>query len=318
MQLRLIDPDLIRMIAETARNAEEDQMEFVFDDEPLEHILYGIGERGPTSASLYDADRRCVREIRAALKQGSIEAAINSCAALAARDSPISVGMCSQLAAILRAIIPQVPNPILPGDLGPLRPLLEKIWETAVEKQHVDLQKAIGSPLYRWYEHHGIYNKAHGILGRLLEISAEQGDLFEEAICWNNLGFEHLLEGRFKEAMPHFDRAARLFEQIGDQAQCANSRSNRWICRFELGITENLDQVETELQKLAELLGRWRFWQARKPLILLARISEQRGRIREAVELVKRAIQSAARSGTRYPEADAEYLGRLEAALASG
>ncbi len=317
MQLRLIDPDLIRMLAETALSAEEDQMEFVFDDESLEHILYGIGEQGPTPAGFYDVERRYIREIRTALRQDNAEEVIKACAALAACDCPVSVGVCVQLSAILTAIVPQVPNPILPVDLEPLRPLLEKIWETAVKRQHTTLQREIGSPLYRWYEHHGMYDEARHILGRLLEISAEQGDLFREAILRNNLGFEHLLEGHFAEAIPDFDTAASLFEQAGDHAQGANSRANYWICRFEIGDTENLEQVEKELQELAGVLSRSGFWQARKPLILLARISEQHGQIGEAIELVKQAVQSATGSGTRYPETDAEYLARLEAALAS-
>lgn len=317
MQLRLMDPDLIRKLAETNGEAREGQLEFVFDDESLEHILYGDRGEGPTPAGLFGIGNRHVQEMRAALRLGNHDAVVADCAALAACGCPLSIGTCRELAAVLKTIVPQVPNPVLRVELGPLRPLLEKIWDIAIEKADTDLQKQGSAPLYRWYEHQGMYDDARRILNRLIEINTEQGELSGEAVSRNNLGFEYLLEGRFQEAMEHFEKAARLFEQVGSLAQCANSRANHWICLFERGETGNLDQAETELEKLAESLTHFHFWQARKPYVLLARISEKRGRLRKAVELVKRAIQSAAGSGTRYPETDAEYLKSLEAKLAS-
>jgi tetratricopeptide (TPR) repeat protein len=151
----------------------------------------------------------------------------------------------------------------------------------------------------------------------MVEINAEQGDISDDAVCRNNLGFEYLLEGRFQEAMVHFDRAVRLFEITRDSPERANSRSNHWICLFELGETGNLKQAEEELQELAETLTQAHYWQARKPFILLARISEQKGNLRKAVAYVKRAIRCGTGSGTRYPDTDREYLRRLESGLAS-
>jgi tetratricopeptide (TPR) repeat protein len=194
---------------------------------------------------------------------------------------------------------------------------MEKIWETAVGKQDINLQQQSGGAIYRWYEHQGIYSEARRVLTRLVEIHAERGEIHDEAVCRNNLGFEYLLERRFQEAMVHFDRAAKLFERIGDSGEGANSRSNYWICLFERGEPGDLRRAEEELEVLAETLTHAHFWQARKPLTLLAKISEQRGKLRKAIEFAKRAIQCGTGSGTRYPETDAEYMRGLESRLAS-
>ena len=160
-----------------------------------------------------------------------------------------------------------------------------------------------------------MYEDARGILARPVEIHANCGESFEEAVSRNNLGFEYFLEGRFDEAMVHFEAAANLFDEIGNIPQRDNSRANRWNCLFERGGTGHLERAEAELEELFESLSEYGFWQARKPLVLLARIHEKRGRFRKAIETAKRAIQCARDSGTRYPETDAEYLKHLEGKL---
>jgi tetratricopeptide (TPR) repeat protein len=311
MNLCLFDPNLMQSILKPDQRAEGNPIELVFDDEPLDRILYGIGETGPTPASYYAVGRLYLRQISEALTKKNQAAVIEACADLAACKCPISIGMCSRLAAIFGTIIPMVPNPVLSIDLRPLRPLLELIWEIALSKGNDALKAQIAIPLFRWFEHYGIYDEARRILSIDAHISADQGDRNGEAISLNNLGFEYLLEDRFPEALPYFDRAARLFEQTGAKAEQANSRANYLICMFQNIDVSDAGPLEAELQQLAELLRRRGFWQERKPLILLARIREKQGKIDEAIELVKRAIKSATGSGTRYPEEDAQYLGRL-------
>lgn len=134
----------------------------------------------------------------------------------------------------------------------------------------------------------------------------------DEAITLNNLAFEYLLEGRFKEALLQFEEAANLFQTLGIPAQSANSRANYWICKFESSHLDATDQVEAELRSLAETLTRARYWQARKPMILLARLAEQLGDLDESILCVEKAIQACKGSRTRYPETDAQYLQRLK------
>jgi hypothetical protein len=67
---------------------------------------------------------------------------------------------------------------------------------------------------------------ARRVLTTLLDINIEEGDRPEEAVATNNLAFEYLLEGRYQEGIPGFERAATIFEEIGDAAQSANSHAN--------------------------------------------------------------------------------------------
>lgn len=311
MDPRWLDLDLIHRLAGTNGRVRGGQLKFAFEKKTAQSTAGGEDE----SDRIQGADQGYVRRIFQALEECDYGAVVAACAELAACGCPISRGMCWELATVLKCIVPQVPNPVLRTDLGPLRPLLDRIWTAAVENGDTDLMRHSGPALYRWYEHQGMYEDARRILTRLVEVHAECGDFGEEAVSRNNLGFEYFLEGRFHEAIRHFETAADLFEEIGDIAQRDNSRANRWNCLFELGETARIGRAEMELEELAESLSQYHLWQARKPLILLARIQEKRGRLRQAAELVRRAIQSAQGSGTRYPETDAEYLKRLEAKL---
>jgi tetratricopeptide (TPR) repeat protein len=306
------DLDLFGSDFTTELPSGEDRPPIVFDDEPLDHILYGIGTAGPTPASLYTRAREVLIDIHRACRQGEVQVAIHGAAILAAEDCLISADMCSELAGILTELVPQVPNPILKFDLRPLCPLLEKIWRIGCEGKNKPLLKKSAAPLYRWYEHHKFYDKARRVLTTLLEIHVEEGDRSVQAVARNNLAFEYLLEGRYQEGIPGFERAAAIFEEIGDAAQSANSRANCWTCRFESGESIDIDDAELELPRLSEVLSKAGFWQVRKPLILLARLAEQRGEIGEAIALVRRAITACKRSGTRYPEIDWAYLEKLK------
>ena len=286
--------------------------EIVFDDEPLETVLYGQHGGGKTPASLFGRAREFVSWVREAHRAGDMGTVIDICKVLAARDTSISLGMGSELAHILTEIVPQCPNPVLRYDLAPLCPLLEKIWELALKTENIALQERIAVPSYRCHEHYGQFAEAQRVLRWILEISRRTGNRRDEAIYLNNLGFEYLLEGRYRKALHDFDEAAHLFEAIDDSTQHANSRANYWTCKFESSELDATDQVEKELRGLAKTLSRWKTWQARKPMVVLARIAEQRGDLEDAIRWQEKAIKACEGSGTRYPETDAEYLQRLK------
>ncbi|MBN1567783.1 MAG: tetratricopeptide repeat protein [Acidobacteria bacterium] len=285
--------------------------ELVFDDEPLEHILYGKGGKGPTPAGLFRKSREYMDGIHEAYAKGDIQTVIDASRQLMSDDCTISMGVCFRIAGLMKKIVPHIPNPVMPFDLTPLQPLLEKIWQIAAENGDAALQKTAGSSLYQWYQHHRHYEKARIILRELIEIHIRDGDRSEEAVMRNNYAFEYFLEGRFQEAIPEFEKAAMIFEETGETGQCANSRSNSWMCRFESGDLPETERVEAELRRLAEILEHRKYWQARKPLILLARIAERHSRIKEAISLVRQAMEACRHANTRYPEMDGEYLAYL-------
>ena len=116
-----------------------------------------------------------------------------------------------------------------------------------------------------------------------------------------------MLEGRFSEAIPLFEEAARMFEQLNITFQYANSRANYWICRVNLDDIDDMEGIEAELKALLKILSQSGQWHERKPLILLAQIEERRGNIKEAIDLVEQAIKSSRYSNTHYPEQDVIY-----------
>ena len=295
-----------------SRQWDSETPEIVFDDQPLGCVLYGQAGDGQTPASLFRHARGFVNLARDAYRAGEVGTVIDVCKVLAAGDISISLGMCFDLAGVLTRIVPQIPNPVLQYDLAPICPLLEKIWELALERNNESLLLSIAWPSFRCHEHYGQYEKARKVLRWLLETSRHNGNRREEALILNNLGFEYLLEGRIQEALHDFEEAANLFESLAIPEESANSRTNCWICKFESSDLDVSDQVETELRSLEKILTRANYWQARKPMILLARIAEQRGDLEESILWVEKAIQTCEGSGTRYPETDAQYLQRLK------
>ncbi len=285
---------------------------FIFDDEPIERILYDKSLEGPTVANLYLQAREFVARIENAYKEGNIQDAIAMASELGSNGNPISLGMCSRLIVIMKSIVPDYPRPIMIFDLQPLEPLLDHIWKMALDKEDKALQHIFGSILYRWYEHYGKYHEAREVLGRLIEISRELKDQFYEAIYLNNFAFEFMLEGRHQEAIPLFDKAASMFKQLNNTLQYANSRANYWTCRVNLNDIGDTEGTEAELKTLLKMLSQAGLHYNRKPLILLAQIEERRGNIKEASNLVKQAIKSSRDSNTRYTEEDVEYLDCLK------
>ena len=297
------------------REWNQEKPALVFDDQPLECLLYGQPGAEHTPVSMFSGARKLVDFVKEMNKKEDSQTVINLCKELAAEDLWLSVGMCFELIKMLSVFVPQIPNPVLRVNLTPLCPLLEKMRGIGLEKKDKALLEGMSTMAYRCFEHCGQYEKARDVLRWMLESSRQRGRRYNEAIALNNLAFEYLLEKRFKEALADFGEAANLFQILGSSAQSANSRANYWTCRFESSDIEDLDQAETELINLEVILTRSNSWQERKPLILLAKIAERRGDLKEGIGYVHKAIEACKGSGTRYPELDGNYLMRLKEKL---
>lgn len=289
-----------------------DSLELVFDDEPMERLLYGEELPGPTPANLFLPGLKHVRQISQACDEGDIPGVLEKVREFQQEKYPLSLEVCYRLMKIMRELVPNCPNPRIEHDLTPLGPLLEEMWTLAQKEKNETLKEVLGMVLVRWYEHHQQYKDARVVLNVLMEKSREKGDQADEAIILNNYAFEYLLEGRWQEAIPLFHQAAMMFMDSGDEYEYANALANYWICRFECADLENLEEVEEELETLRGILRRRTGWHARKPLILLAKIEEIRGNIGAAIQLVEQAIESCRDSKTRYAELDANYLRDLQ------
>ena len=308
------DDDIFLLIASNLAQVTEggERTQFFFDDEPLESILYGKPTNGPTQANLFLPVREQIDAIVKAYKAGNIEETTRLSAALGYSSSDISIGMCHEIASIMKNIIPDYTNAIITFDLSSLRTLLEKIWRQSLSVKNRELQKSVGNPMYRWYEHHKKYHDARMVLKKLIRIFREEKRRSSEGILINNFAFEYWLEGNPKDAMPWFRKAESIFKKIKDTFNKANTRVNYLMCKFALDELEDTEEIENELKEITTVLSSSGLWHERKAWMLLAKIEERRGNIDEAIALVKKAIESAKNSNSRYPEEDKEYLRQLQ------
>lgn len=292
---------------------QEEMLELCFDDEPLDRILYGKKLKGPSRANLFWPALEYSQRIRSAFKEENIEEVLEMASELSSKAHKFSTGMCFDLAMIMKSIIPQYPNPVIETDLRKLCLLLEQMWNHALKTKDIALQRIVGDSLYRLYEHHHQYEDARRVLTRLTEIYREAQHRHDEAAMINNFAYGYLLERRWKEAVPLFEKAARIFEENGDIMDSANSRANYWTCRFECDDFKEMNEMEAELKELVKILRRSAIWHKRKPFILLARIEESKGYLAAAILFVKQAIETSGEAKIRDTELDRRYLKDLRA-----
>jgi tetratricopeptide (TPR) repeat protein len=305
-------PDFLRDLGLIPSENLDPPPEIFFDDEPLERILYGQELQGPTRANLFYPATELARKILRASLEGKMEDILENASRLAGPEHPLSLGVCFELTEIMRAIVPDYPNPILPFDLSSLGPLLRRIWNYSLEPENRELQGSIGTPLYRWYEHHRRYDEARQILLALIAKYRKNGDRVDDAVMTNNLAFQYMHEARWREAMHLFAEAATLFKEINFSFDHANSRANYWTCGVEILGPDEFDMAEKEMRDFTQILSKFNDWHSRKPYFVLAKIEERRGNVSKAIQLVEKAIQVCKDGKTRYPELDAKYLGYLK------
>lgn len=291
-------------------NAE--QLKFVFDDEPLENILYGKTRRGPSLANLYLPGQIFGRKILTAYEQDNIGELLETASWFSPDQHPLSLRMAVDLAKVFRALVPDVPNPILEHDLKFIGPVIEDIWELATEKDEKPLQAMVSTPLYRWYEHYGFFEKAIAVLRGQITDAQLICDQNSEAILTNNLGFEYLLDKRWAKAIPFFEKAATLFQKNNFIFEYLNARTNYLTCWIECPDFKDTESIRKELNSLIQELGKHNDWRVRKPLVALAKLEERQGHYDTAVKLVENAITAGQSSRTKYPELDATYLENLK------
>jgi tetratricopeptide (TPR) repeat protein len=289
-----------------------DNSEMFFDDEPIEDILYGAGQgNGPNRANLFRGGKVFVDKIVAAYRDDRAEDIISLAHDLVKSGEEISGDMSLKLLEVMSRFVPACPHPVMKYDMLPLRPLLRKPWQDALLRDDIDLIKKTGFVLSHWCENHGLYKESREVLLRLNLLYKDLANRPEEAGTVNGIGFTYLLEGKWQEAIPFFEEAARAFKELQISFRYANARCNYWTCRFELGDMGDIDETEKELKELSAILHGEGRWHERKPLVLRAKLEEKRGNIDNAIILVMRAIKVTPGDETRYPEFDREYLEQL-------
>lgn len=293
----------------------EDTVRFLFDDEPLERILYGEDLPAASSANLFLGAREAVDQIDDAMSRGNVEDALRLAAELGKQETVLSERSCRVLAGVLRQVVPSAPCPLLRHDLSELAELVRLLWASAGGTANPIFLNSLGTTVFRWYEHHHQYQAARKVLQEMIELARSRGDTSNEGIALNNFAFNLLLEGRPREAAPLFERAVELFAKCDNAFELMNARANFWLCLIESNDIKDINQLSDELPGLTRHLKNGSAWQRRKPLIIKAWIAEQRGEISKALALVKKAVKICRDCHSFYPQRDAETLRRLQGKL---
>lgn len=130
----------------------------------------------------------------------------------------------------------------------------------------------------------------------------------------NVLGIAHGARGYCRQAIEHYQRAAKVADGLGDTTSGAMRRSNISINQRMLG---ELDAAEATLQQALELLGDDHPGMRANVLVNLARVHLDRQDAVEAQAVLERAIQLADRTAT-YGILDEALFCLGQAALLQG
>jgi tetratricopeptide (TPR) repeat protein len=285
---------------------------FVFDDEPLESILYGEPGTGPTPACLFAPAEPFVSAIMEAFVQGNVEEALRRMAELLASGDPVSISDLIGFTLLIGSFIPQVPCPIVEDRGISYDTLLEPLFTAGVGRNNSILVEKAGTALHRYYEGRGRFTDAMRIVGVLLEKARETGNRHDEPVFLNNLGYDYLLEGDFDRAMACFQSALNLFPRHGSYLERMNARLNMLLALYECSGGRYNRSFERRASRLLSSLGN--DWRRRKALILLARIAEGSGDLEKAAQLVRQAVDASEGIPTKHRLEDLAYLERLEGA----
>lgn len=248
-------------------------------------------------------------EIRDLFKNKSISAFSEKVSEILTEPLKVQEKIYLELNGYLSELIPDFPKAILEYDTHNFGEIIEKIWRFAKNK---GLEKKFGTNIFRWYEHYHHYSKAREVLEELIKIAIKNKNRRDEAVHINNLAFEYMLEEKWEEGAPLFEKAADIFLEEKDEFQYWNSKANYLLCQIESNNIDDIKRMEKEIELIKKNLTKIGDWRTRKPYILLAKLEEKKGNIERAISFVEEAISSAQNSQTTFSEEDREYLNKLK------
>ena len=129
--------------ARGARVEVEDRL--VFDDEPLEAILYGVPGPGPSSADVFAEGKREVMAIREAIGQEDHERAFHLMVGLFETGTPLPADALTAFVAYLRQFIPTCPCPLVEEHGVPYERVLKPCFEAGRAYRNAALMTGAGT-----------------------------------------------------------------------------------------------------------------------------------------------------------------------------
>ncbi len=289
------------------------QQPLVFDDEPIDSILYGPSSRGPSPATVFTDIDPVVDEIKQAAGSNNIARALEVMGWLFAGQSPVPLSACMSLVRVLRSMVPLVPKPILTDTAIKAGPLLHEIIARAKRVNATDLQTEAETIVYRWHEGRGEYGKARSVVASLRDRAASAGDDSQLAVMINNYAYEFLLEGNYLDAEPHFINALKSFKDLGMKTEVPNALANLLTCRFALSPNHEWEAMLPELAESHCALRDAGDWRVRKTSLLYSERAIAQGRLTVAVAWARKAETASRKVTTQLHQDDENYLRSLKA-----
>jgi len=285
-------------------------MGFVFDDEPMESILYDDFGTGPSPAGLFASSGVFVSAIIQAFERGAVDEGLHEMAELFARGDPVSASDLFRFAMLFGSLVPSVPYPIVQDRGVPYDPLLEHLFSAGLACDEDTLVQRTGTLLYRYYEGCGRYGDAARVVGDLLERAKRKCNRSDEAVLTNNLGYDYLMGRDWEQAEECFARAITLFADDRSGFERANARLNHLLARYERAGGAPPERFAKKLYRFMAALGK--DWRRRKALIPLGQIAERRGNLEMAIRYARQAVEASEGIPTRHLLDDQSYLEHLE------
>ncbi len=283
----------------------------VFDDEPLEAILYGAPSPGASRADIYAAAQNKSLLIDEAIANDDHHRSLAHIVDLLEAKKPAPIDTLFKIVVYLDQFIPEYPCPIVEEHGVVYDQILKPCFDWGYEYQNDNLINSSGTKLYRWYEGFGFYEQAADIVSALLEL-LPPGELSDRnALLINNLGYEFMLDQKWQDAIPYFNRSAEIYEQLGNHTEAANIHANKLLCEFGVHGGEYLVREKKLLHKLAKILNRNFDWRIRKILGLLARMYEFEGKNKYAFKYARLAVEAGKEIPSRHHLSDRAYLTKL-------
>lgn len=284
--------------------------DLVFDDEPLEAVLYDESGPGPTSAGLFEQVRGLMAKIRTS-KAANRKELLQAIDALLGGEEAVDSESFRFLAALARSFLPRWPEPPSPDMPPEVDSVLRGLWARALGQLDDDWRLIAGGLLWEWHELNGRHAEARDVLGALIAVEERRGNVEATANHENSLAFQFWLERRWSEAAAHFDRAARLAEETGDAVSRAQFMTNYQACRIEEGsrtdeaIYRSLRGYVVLLNAAKNLAGE------RKAEFYLATMDQARGDVGQAIKRLERAVAIDRVQNSIYLPADLKFLEEL-------
>ena len=280
----------------------------LFDDEPIESILYDCPANGASSANAFVDTEPVLEEIGNALYADNLPRAFEITQWLFRSDLPVSEKACVVLASMYKQLVPNYPRPVIPELVIEYQPLLEELAVLAQAFGSSLLIHATETICYRFYEGCGDFARARDKIALMRDRSEKP---FTTAQLINNYGYEYLLEGNFSLARPYFVESLHLFEQLQDENEVANAQANLLTCEFELSADHEKESLVPILIHAHTRLYEDDDWRVRKTMRMLAARAESQERILVAVAWARRAVNATIDMNTHLHQDDKKNLQRL-------